>query len=105
MRKSSPNIFQDFNIATQAVSFFIDNMIFEDDKFEDISFDNVKTNEKLVIKMKAGGYWKRMKLLIARYPLNAANNWIEANEKEMTEWNRENLERKIVLNAGLTIEI
>jgi hypothetical protein len=23
----------------------------------------------------------------------------------MTEWNRENLERKIVLNAGLTIEI
>jgi hypothetical protein len=46
-----------------------------------------------------------MKLLIARYPLNAANNWIEANEKEMTEWNRENLERKIVLNAGLTIEI
>jgi hypothetical protein len=100
------NIFQDFKIATHAVSFFIDTMISENDNFDEISFDNVKTNEKLVIKMKAGGNRKRMKLLlIARYPLDAANNWIEANEKEIAEWDGSKLERKIVLNAGLTIEI
>jgi hypothetical protein len=46
--------------------------------------------------------WK--KLMIARYSLKAANKWIEANEKEIAEWDPEKLHRKIAFNDGLKME-
>jgi hypothetical protein len=103
LRKCS-NIFQDFQIANHPVSFFIHTSSYPDDIFEEISIENVKTNEKLVIKngfVGVGGV-----LLIWRYPLNAAKNWIEANQNEITaQWDRETLDRKITLTDGLTIGI
>jgi hypothetical protein len=97
LRKCS-NISQDFNEAKHAkdaVSFFVYTIIWENN-VENISIDNVKTKEKLVIKTKAADddRWKIM-LMIARYPLNAAKSWIEANEKEIAEWDGRKLDRKI----------
>jgi hypothetical protein len=98
--------FQDFEMANHAVSFFILTGSYPDDIFEDISIDNVKTNEKLVIKNIDDDEWSSTsKLLVSRYPLNAAKSWIEANEKEIAEWNGEELDRKIILQDGLTIGI
>jgi hypothetical protein len=48
-----------------------------------------------VIKTKIDGPWK--KLMISRYKSNADKNWIEANEKEISEWNTSELNRKIYL--------
>jgi hypothetical protein len=42
--------------------------------------------------------------MISRYPLNAAKSWIEVNEKEIAEWNTEEIGRKITLH-GLLINI
>jgi hypothetical protein len=97
---------QDFKIAKadHAVRFFIYAHIYRDDNVEDISIDNVKTNEKLVIKKaNRGDVWEE--LMISRYPLNAAKSWIEANEKEIAEWNGVELDRNIVLAGGLAIGI
>jgi hypothetical protein len=80
-------------MANNPVSFFIYICIAENNQDIDISFENVKTNEKLVIKTKSDGRWK--KLMISRYPLNAAKSWIEDNEKEITHWSIEELYRKI----------
>jgi hypothetical protein len=33
--------------------------------------------------------------VIGRYPRNAPKNWIEANEKEIAEWDTGKLDRKI----------
>jgi hypothetical protein len=66
----------------------------------------VKTNEKLVIKTRIyDNGWMLRKLLISRYPLNATKSWIEANEKEISEWNRWELNRKIIIDDELTIAI
>jgi hypothetical protein len=88
-------------MAKNPVSFFICININRDDNFEGISFENVKTNEKLVIKTKV--FWWKL-LLIMRYPLNAAKNWIEANEEEISEYNRK-LDRKIIMDEELSIEM
>jgi hypothetical protein len=100
------NIFQDFNEATYAVSFFIDVRVQDwdwdgdigDDDDGDNSFENIETKEKLVIKKVD---WQ--KFIIGRYPLEVANDLIEAHEKEIAEWNSEELGRKITLMDGLTI--
>jgi hypothetical protein len=97
------NNFQDFEMANKPVSFFIYTFIDQKANVEDISFENVKTNEKLVFKTKSGANWKT--LMISRYPLNAAESWIEANEKEITGWNRRKLNRKINMVGELTIAI
>jgi hypothetical protein len=89
------NIFQDFKEAKHAVNFFIYAILNPDDNVEDISFEDVKTNEKLVIEIKVGGDGDSKILIIARYPLKAKKNWIEANEKEIAEWDGGKLDRKI----------
>jgi hypothetical protein len=91
-------------MANHAVSFFIYTTIYRNDNFGDISFEDVKTNEKLVIKTKADKD-TILQLMISRYPLNAAKSWIEANEKEIAEWYRKGFGRKITLQNGLTIGI
>jgi predicted methyltransferase len=97
------NIFQDFQEANHAVSFFIYAIIRRNNNIEDISFEkNVKTNEKLVVK-KANHDAEWEKLLIARYPLEAAKNRIRANVKEITEWDRETLDRTISLDLSMPI--
>jgi hypothetical protein len=101
------NTFQDFQLAKHAdhaVSFFIYAIIRRDNNVEANSFDNLQTNEKLVIK-KANydahyrhDEWKT--LLIARYPLKAAKQWIEANEQEIMQWDDhmdKEIDRKIML--------
>jgi hypothetical protein len=84
-------------MANHSVSFFvrIRVKIHDNDNVQPdyISFDNAKTNEKMVIKTKMDGQWK--KLFISRYPLNAAKNWIETNENEIAEWHTSQLNRKI----------
>jgi hypothetical protein len=71
-------------MANHPASYFIHVGISQND-VPGISIENVKTQEKLVIEAKIDhGKWKN--LLISRYPLNAAKSWIEANEKEITEW-------------------
>jgi hypothetical protein len=89
-------------MANHPASFFICTSTYPED-VEDISIDNDKTNEKLVIKIANHG--NEEKLLISRYPLKASKNWIEANENEITQWNGETLDRKITLQDGLTIGI
>jgi hypothetical protein len=103
LRKYS-NIYQDFNEANHAISFFIHAIIFQNNNIEDNSFENVKTNEKLVIKIANHGDEERM-LMIWRYPLKATKNWIEANEKEITEWDSQKLDRKIIMENDLRIAI
>jgi hypothetical protein len=91
-------------MATNPVSFFIYTYIDQNDNVEDISFENVKTNEKLVVK--TGIYdngWMLQKLLVSRYPLNAAKSWIEANEKEIYEWTRWELNRKIIIDGEIAM--
>jgi hypothetical protein len=97
------NILQDFKRAYNPVCFFINTSIHWYETVENISIDNVKTNEKLVIKTKSVGSWK--KLMISRYPLNAAKSWVESYEKEITEWdtNHKDLCRKINMDRELTI--
>jgi hypothetical protein len=90
-------------MANNPISFFIYTSIYWKYNAKDISIDNVKTNEKLVIKkMKEDG---ERKWLISRYPLNAAKKWIETNEKEIYEWkwNNGKLNRKINMDHELTI--
>jgi hypothetical protein len=91
-----PNIFQDFENADHPISFFIRAIIRRNNNIEDISYEN--DNEKLVIKKAnhgVGEQWE--KLLISRYPRKAEKNWIEANEKEITEWGWGKLNRRIRL--------
>jgi hypothetical protein len=90
--KKYSNIFQDFEMANHAVSFIIHSRIDQNDNLKDISFDNDKTNEKLVIKK--AKFYDGWELWISRYPLNAAKSWIEANEKEISEWDWDYMEKK-----------
>jgi hypothetical protein len=80
--KKYPKITQDFEMANIPASYFIHVGIGDND-VPDTSFENVKTQEKLVIKKKRDYKWK---LLISRYPLEAAKSWIETDKKEITEW-------------------
>jgi hypothetical protein len=87
-------------MADNPISFFIYTSIIWKHNVQDISIDNVKTNEKLVIQMKSNPYWK--KLMIWRYPLNAAKWWIEANEKAINQC-RWKIDRKINIDYELTV--
>jgi hypothetical protein len=90
-------------MTDHSVSFFIRTLIRDKDNIEGISFENVKTKEKLVIKTESADQWKT--LLISRYPLKAAKSWIEANENEISEWNKDKLYRKINMNESLRMAI
>jgi hypothetical protein len=37
-------------------------------------------------------------MMISRHPLGAAKEWIEANEKEICEWNPWKVDRRIILD-------
>jgi ABC-type proline/glycine betaine transport system substrate-binding protein len=45
----------------------------------------------------ADGFGQKFLLMVGRYPLEAAKNWLEANEKEIDEWDGEKLDRKMIL--------
>jgi hypothetical protein len=87
-------------MANNPASFFIYFPILPNDAIEDIAFENMKTMEKLVLKKMDNG---DEKLLIARYPLNAAKSWIEANENEIYKLDNAKLERKICMNNDLAM--
>jgi hypothetical protein len=90
------NICQDFASAEYPANFFIRWDFNWQIKWKgDISLENGRTNEKLVI--------KKMKwdILICRYPMEASKDWIEAHEKDV-------LERKFGeqnLRSGLTYDL
>jgi hypothetical protein len=81
-------LFQDFQIATDPVSFFIRILLpknFQPQK--DICLNNGKTKEILLTKMEEGKVlsWEVF-LLISRYPQASSKKWIEENEKEVLNW-------------------
>jgi hypothetical protein len=45
----------------------------------------------------ADGFGQKFLLMVGRYPVKATKNWIEANEKEIDEWDGEKLDRKMIL--------
>jgi hypothetical protein len=71
-------IFKDFIEARQPISFFIYLINFRAATVQILSLDNIKTNEKLVIK---GATRKAGYLTISRYPIEAAEDWIEKMTK------------------------
>jgi hypothetical protein len=36
-------------------------------------------------------------MMISRYPSEAAKDWIEANEKEICDWDEREVDRKLIL--------
>jgi hypothetical protein len=90
-------------MANIPVSFLIYTRINKDYNVEDISLENVKTNEILVIKTKSVDPWKM--LMISRHPLKAPKYWIEANEQEIFDWDPEKLNRRINMDGEMTIAI
>jgi hypothetical protein len=90
-------------MANDPVSFFIYTRIYVYSDVESISLENAKTNEKLVIKKMEGYYDVDFNVLISRYSLDADKSWIEANEKEIIEWNDRELDRKINMDDELAI--
>jgi hypothetical protein len=82
---------KDFKMANRPIKFFI---CIGGNVQQNNSYENIKTDEKLVIKTKRQSYGKMM-LLVSRYRLNAVEDWIEANEKEISEWHTSKLNRKI----------
>jgi hypothetical protein len=102
-RNYSAYFLQDFKKANNPVSFFIYTRVEKSDyTVEDSSLENIKTNEQLVIKTNRDDV-RKWHLLISRYPLNAAKSWIEANEKEISEWkwNTGKLNRQIIMDGEL----
>jgi hypothetical protein len=69
---------------------------------QDISLENGRTNEKMVIKRGKDMQKINQKVtLISRYPLleaAAAKKWIEENEKEILDWKLVEQHRRISLN-------
>jgi hypothetical protein len=99
--------FKDFERSNNSVSFFIllririgGNGNFRGTFF---SGENVKTDEKLVIKVKEFNEWW-ITLMISRHPFKAAKQWIEANEEEIFQWDTKiNPNRRIILDEELAI--
>jgi hypothetical protein len=57
-------------------------------EWQDSSTENGETKEKMVIK-KVGPtvrVYQQTMALISRYPLGADKRWIEANEREVLDW-------------------
>jgi hypothetical protein len=91
-------------LAKHAVSFFIYVTDLQHN-VEDISVENDKTKEKLVIKQTQDQVWGDLEektLVISRYPVNVAKNWIVANQEEITWWHGDSLNRHITLTNDLT---
>jgi hypothetical protein len=86
-------------MANNPVSFFICTRLYLNlNDVEHSPIENAITNEKLVITTKSGNWSKYVR--ISRYPLNAANRWIETNEKEISDQlNREKINRKINMDT------
>jgi hypothetical protein len=95
------NILKDFSNAIRPVSFFVHLQIFRHENAErqDISLDNGRTNERLVIKT-IDRY--SLVVLISRYSVGAnQQEWIEANEREIMEWDFHEQNRRIRFDYSL----
>jgi hypothetical protein len=93
-------IFQDFLEADHAASFYIRLILPENFKPE-ITLENNKTNEKLVVKVKAPARkYDAHRLLISRRSSKVAKNKIEEEEKEITEWSYYGGPRRICLTRN-----
>jgi hypothetical protein len=81
--------FKDFMEARLPISFFIHLDHFRDaDTVQSFSLDNAKTNEKLVIKRVTR---RSDSMTISRFPMDAAEEWIE----EMAKYEDEDQYRNI----------
>jgi hypothetical protein len=91
-------IFQDFLDSNKSISFFIRLTVPKNLQQPEISLDNKKTNEKLVIKAGAGKSEDQDKLLmISRYSSKTAKHKIEEDEKEILEWHNYRGPKRICL--------
>jgi hypothetical protein len=74
--------------------------------WQDICLDNGQTNERLMVKTidprDPDNFWKEKFVLISRYPMAANQEWIEANEQEIMEWNFHEHNRLIHFERSLT---
>jgi hypothetical protein len=70
-----------------------------------ISLENDRTNEKLVIKKIQFNQQSTNGdgLLISRYPMEANDKWIEENENEILDWDFSQQNRQINLEENMTI--
>jgi hypothetical protein len=86
---------KDFKRANKSSSFFIHIYYDQKKNLPSVCLNNAETNEQLVIKMIDWAYGRQM--MISRYPSEASKDWIEANEKELCEWDLWNVDRKFIL--------
>jgi hypothetical protein len=63
----------------------------------EISWNNEKTNEKLVVKTGGISDKGKERLLISRHPSKAAKRKVEEDEKEILEWNEDSGPKRICL--------
>jgi hypothetical protein len=81
-----PILFQDFSLAKVPVKFFIHLAVFQ---CENHSLVNGQTNEVLVIKKAKDA------ILISRYPMEAQDEWVQANEQEVLDFDFNSQDRRI----------
>jgi hypothetical protein len=70
----------------------------------DICLENGQTNERLVVKTSDPPRVRRFPgklLLISRYPVEANQEWIAANEQEIMAWKFDEQNRQIRLDDSL----
>jgi hypothetical protein len=91
---------KDFPNAIRPVSFFVYVQIFRHESAErqDICLHNGQTNERLVIKTINR---HSLVMLISRYSVGANQEWIEANEREIMEWDFHEQNRRICFEQNL----
>jgi hypothetical protein len=70
--------------------------------------ENATTKEMLVIKKVESAqfdsdYWEQKMALVSRYPVGAAKQWIETNEREAMEWDFDKQNGQIHLGMQLAI--
>jgi hypothetical protein len=94
---------------TQNSSFFIRIVVDKKDHSEDISMQNDKSKEKLVIK---SAHSNRIKvdeeetfLLISRHPLDITDEWVRQNEAKALRWDFDSQMRQIRLTKSLGIAL
>jgi hypothetical protein len=86
---------QDFKMANKPSCFLIHISYDQNKNLPHICLDNVETNEQLVIKVTKWLHGRQM--VISRYPSEAAKDWVEANEKEICDWDGRKIDRKFIL--------
>jgi hypothetical protein len=94
-------------MGNQRVSFFVrlhlpDNWDLATTE-EFIWLDNGQTNDRLVMAIRKVQQWGSLNkvMLISRYPMEATNQWIEANEQKALNWVFYKQKRRIYLDEQL----